>query len=42
MEPGRGQQGRVTRLMAWLSYRHSQHRPEDIDQLAKLCRGQIL
>ncbi|MCS3834642.1 hypothetical protein HNP10_003441 [Aeromonas veronii] len=34
--------GGCTRLMAGLGYQHSQHRLGDIDQLAKLCRGQIL
>ena len=42
MEPVCGLQGGFTHLMAGLGYQHSQHRLGDIDQLAKLCRGQIL
>ncbi|EKP0260758.1 histidine kinase [Aeromonas sobria] len=42
VDPGRGQQGRFTRLMAGLGYRHSQHQPHDVEQLAQPFRGQIL
>ncbi|MBR7627855.1 MAG: class I SAM-dependent methyltransferase [Aeromonas popoffii] len=42
VDPGRGQQGRFSKLMMSLGYTHSQHKPLDVSYLSQPFRGQIL
>jgi ETFB lysine methyltransferase len=42
VDPGRGQQGRFSKLMTSLGYAHSQHKPLDVSYLSQPFRGQIL
>jgi len=42
VDPGRGNRASFSKKMIALGYAHSQHKPEDVEYLAKPFKGQIL